>query len=689
MQRERRPHLGLQHRLLLQLVVLVAACAVLQARTVQAAPGAWSLTGSMSTAREFHTETLLLNGQVLVAGGLSGSAGSILASAELYNPSTGLWSLTDPMPAGRYDHSATRLNDGTVLVAGGETPTESQSASAVLYDPSTGHWTPTGSMNIARITHTATLLPDGKVLVAGGQGPGTLASAELYDPASHTWALTNPMNATRYLHSATLLLNGKVLVAGGGYFPMPASPIVMLASAELFDPVSHTWTLTSGGMGAARGNHGATLLGNGMVLVSGGMSAPLTEITTAEVFNPASSTWATTGSLNTARAFHGAALLGSGKVLVAGGLNGTNVLASAELYDPASTTWTLTGSLNTARDAHNGATLLSGGKVLVAGGEGLAGKLASAELFDPPTSSDTTPPTLTAAAHLGTSSGPTYTPGSWTNQMAVVTLTCTDNQGGSGVQSITYSVNGGASTTTGPASVDVPVSGEGSGQHVDGTCKDQAGNTSTPTTTLSNIQIDKTPPTATVTGASNGASYTLGNVPTAGCTASDGSGSGVATNATLTVSGGTTNGVGSYTASCTGAKDNAGNTQTSTASVTYTVVYQFSGFLAPVNNTPTVNTGKAGKSYPVKFQLTDASGGYVSALTAVKSVTYQATSCSSFSNDPTDPLEASTTGNSSLKYDSAAKQYIYNWATPSPVGCYTLFVTLDSGQVFSAYFNLS
>jgi hypothetical protein len=187
----------------------------------------------MATARVSHTAALLPNGKVLVAGGQDSNFFP-LASAELYDLASGNWTTTGSLTTARYDQTATLLDNGTVLVAGGFDSSYNPSVSAELYDSASGTWTATGSMHNARVTHTATLLDPGEVLVAGGfkntttRGSVFLHSAELYDPASGTWTATGSMATARGEHTATLLDNGKVLVAGG----FDGNNI--LSSAELF-----------------------------------------------------------------------------------------------------------------------------------------------------------------------------------------------------------------------------------------------------------------------------------------------------------------------------------------------------------------------------------------------------------------------------------------------------------------------
>ena len=73
------------------------------------APGKWKATGDLGTARFSHTSTLLLNGQVLVAGGVGSDLLTSLASAELYDPATGVWTATGSMHSPRESHTATLL----------------------------------------------------------------------------------------------------------------------------------------------------------------------------------------------------------------------------------------------------------------------------------------------------------------------------------------------------------------------------------------------------------------------------------------------------------------------------------------------------------------------------------------------------------------------------------------------------
>jgi hypothetical protein len=66
--------------------------------------------------------------------------------------------------------------------------------------------------------------------MAGGFNGAILASAELYNPASGTFTTTSSLNSGRYLHTATLLSNGMVLVAAGASTGSGGA----LASAELY-----------------------------------------------------------------------------------------------------------------------------------------------------------------------------------------------------------------------------------------------------------------------------------------------------------------------------------------------------------------------------------------------------------------------------------------------------------------------
>ena len=361
----------------------------------QLTAASWVFTGNLNTARSGHTATLLPNGKVLVVGG--DNNGNILDSADLYDPTTGMWSLTGRLNAAHTGHTATLLPNGQVLVVGGVNIVNVLD-NAELYDPSANTWSRTSSPTTYRFDHTATLLQTGKVLVAGGAYGGFVEVAALYDPATSTWSNGGNLITPRALHQATLLQDGRVLVMGGTH---DADFSEDLSSAEIYDPISGTWSGT-GELNYARSEHTATLLPDGKVMAAGGANV------VAELFDPATSRWSATGSLDAGRISQTGTLLPDGRVLVTGGLRPFSpipvTLDSAELYDRSAGHWEYTSNLNTARSGHT-ATLLPNGQVLVVAGGNAQGVLGSAELYGQALAPGTIGPGFTGAWYDPAQSG--------------------------------------------------------------------------------------------------------------------------------------------------------------------------------------------------------------------------------------------------------------------------------------------
>src|SRR5262245_45728282 len=121
--------------LILAVTVCLIPLAIAQRANADSTSGTSTNTGSLNTARRDYTATLLPNGIVLVAGGFNGT---VVGTAELYDPGAGTWTTTGSLNTPRYRHTATLLPNGKVIVAGGVDSSGLASASAELYDPTSG-----------------------------------------------------------------------------------------------------------------------------------------------------------------------------------------------------------------------------------------------------------------------------------------------------------------------------------------------------------------------------------------------------------------------------------------------------------------------------------------------------------------------------------------------------------------------
>ncbi|HTR60926.1 MAG TPA: DUF3443 family protein [Candidatus Binataceae bacterium] len=313
-----------------------------QAAIINPGNGTSFMTASLPTNLGNGAMVDLQDGRVLYTGGDQGAAAT--SNAWIYDPNVQTWTLIGQMTTARTLHTATVMNDGRVLIAGGLPsdsvyPTVSALASAEIFDPTTNSFTATGSMNTARAWQTATLLQSNSVLVAGGATqnilPQYLASGEVFNPSSGTWtAVSNQMSVKRAGHTATLLDTGEVIIAGtilsGDPHGCGASPCT---TTDLYDPTSNTFSPSAGGLNKARYDQAAVKMVDNTVLVTGGCCDIISPLQSAETFDETTSTWTTVASMQQPRSGQAAVLLTDGQALIVGG---TTSSSSTEFYQQQS-----------------------------------------------------------------------------------------------------------------------------------------------------------------------------------------------------------------------------------------------------------------------------------------------------------------------------------------------------------------
>jgi hypothetical protein len=203
--------------------------------------------------------------------------------AELYNPATGTWTVTGSPTSPVGGKNAALLLNGQVLAIGTNGPSE-------LYSPSRGTWSATGGAGITTLNVITPRLSSGEVLATSGFISGNRAesAAALYDPSTGQFTYLNgPCQCAAF--NGALLQTGEVLVAGGTIV-VPGNPYPSyqtIKSAELWDPSTQAWT-TTGNLNGSRSGQSMTVLQNGEVLVAGGSQSTKNSVilATAELYKP-------------------------------------------------------------------------------------------------------------------------------------------------------------------------------------------------------------------------------------------------------------------------------------------------------------------------------------------------------------------------------------------------------------------
>lgn len=334
------------------------------------APGTFTATGQLVTAVDTQESCRLQSGDVLITGGLL-NAGAVVRQAQVYSPATGTWRAVVYGPQGaqknglnfrRFFHTQTLLNNGTVLIAGGSDGTVTHDT-AEIYDPVNDSFTVIPNrMTHGRTRHGAVKLDNGNVLLIGGvDNAGTIRnSMEVYDVSSGTFTATQvQLTIVRDRPTCMRQADGRVLITGGetyAFFLIPVLNVISVNSGETYS----TQPGTSGSQGVIQpcGNRMSTTRwwhsmseivaggASGISIIIGGasdnpfnISLQSGEVYDYLAYNGTGGFRPIAQSMARARWDHEQAVLASQQVLVTGGFtaafpNVCPVTPVTELFDP-------------------------------------------------------------------------------------------------------------------------------------------------------------------------------------------------------------------------------------------------------------------------------------------------------------------------------------------------------------------
>lgn len=358
-----------------------------------------------------HTATTLLDGRILMAGGITqdGLGGSIiLDSFQLYDPNTESYSASSAtMQHPRQAHTATRLPDGRVLLLGGSQDGSVIVSTGDIYDPVTDSCSPIPDMAVPRVLQTATLLDDGRVLVVGGLGTfdfvdvsaalnSATSSCEIYDPISNSWSPAPALPNGRVGHGASKLGDGRVLITGGLEVAQFVIPIPSISNdCRRYDPGTNSWLATASFDGD-RALHAQVTLPNGDALIGGGADGnivflSLAPIDTTRRYDHVTNTWTNTASLQFARAHPNLLYTGS-ELVMTGGVSVLDITTltgvptqQIEVTDLGVLSWTHAGDMILGRELAL-STVIDDGQRILTTARGLTGgteKDFTSEIFAP------------------------------------------------------------------------------------------------------------------------------------------------------------------------------------------------------------------------------------------------------------------------------------------------------------------